>query len=98
MVNLSINKPKALKVISIVTFIEIIASVAWPIKMTYKQILGLGALIIWAISAIPFIYYTIFIIFLARYSKREAEDQNIGLVIFFNLLPIVLGVYFFDLA
>lgn len=98
MVNLSINKPKVLKVISIVTFIEIIASVAWPIKMTYKQILGLGALVVWAIFAIPFIYYTIFIIFLARYSKREAEDQNIGLVIFLNLLPIVLGIYVFDLA
>jgi hypothetical protein len=98
MVNLSINKPKVLKVISIVTFIEIIASVAWPIKMTYKQIPGLGALVVWAIFAIPFIYYTIFIIFLARYSKREAEDQNIGLVIFLNLLPIVLGIYVFDLA
>jgi hypothetical protein len=45
-----------------------------------------------------FIYYTIFIIFLARYSKREAQDQNIGIVIFFNLLPIILITYFFNFA
>lgn len=98
MINLSINKAKAIKLFSIITFIEIIISIAWPIKITSERNLELGSLIIWAISAMAFIYYTIFIIFLARYSKREAQDQNIGIVIFFNLLPIILITYFFNFA
>lgn len=92
------SKAKTLKILSVVTFLEVITSVAWPIQMTYKQPLGPAALLLYAIFAIPFIYYTLFIIFLARYAKRDADDQNIGLVIFFNVLPIIAGIYLFDLA
>jgi len=94
MVNLQINKARALKVISIITFIELIISVAWPIEIISTHPVGLGVFVVIPIFAIAFIYYAIFIIFLSRYSKKAADDQNIGTVIFFNVLPVIAAILF----
>ncbi|PWK80615.1 hypothetical protein LX99_01084 [Mucilaginibacter oryzae] len=92
------SKAKTLKVLSIITFLEIIGMIAWPIILGWGQLFSAAGAVLAAIFAIPLIYYVIFVIFLARYAKREPEDQNIGLVIFLNVLPIIFMVYLLDLA
>lgn len=94
MVNLSINKAKVLKFISVVAFIELIAAVVWPVEIISTHPPGLGVFVVMPVFVIAFIYYAIFIIFLSRYSKKAAEDQNIGVVIFFNVLPVIAAIFF----
>jgi hypothetical protein len=94
---LEMSKVKALKVLSIITVIEIIGMVVWPIQIGWGQVLGPAGKLLFEIFTIPFIYYVAFLIFLSRYAKKKTEDQNIGLVIFFNVMPIVGLVYLLDL-
>lgn len=90
------NKAQTLKVLSIITFLEIIAMVVWPIVTGWGQLIGPAGLLLAVIFVFPLIYYVVFLVFLSRYAKREAQDQNIGLVIFFNILPIIGLLYVLD--
>lgn len=91
------SKAKTLKVLSVITFLEIIGMIAWPVILGWGQLQSAAGILLAAIFAVPLIYYVIFTIFLARYAKREPEDQNIGLVIFLNVLPIIFLVYILDI-
>ncbi|WP_184545842.1 hypothetical protein [Mucilaginibacter sp. FT3.2] len=83
------NKTKALNIISVISMLELLVSVAWPAYIIGTRNVGLGIFGIGAIAAILVIYYLIFIVFVSRYSKREPEKQNIGLVVLLNMLPFI---------
>lgn len=90
------SKAKTLKVLSVITILEIIGMVVWPIITGWGQLIGPAGLLLAVIFVFPFIYYIAFLIFLSRYAKRETQDQNIGLVIFFNVVPIIGLLYVLD--
>ncbi|WPV00061.1 hypothetical protein SNE26_29040 [Mucilaginibacter sp. cycad4] len=89
-------KAKTLKVLSVITFLEIIGMLIWPIILGWGQLMSSAGLLLSVIFIFPLIYYVVFIIFLSRYAQREAQDQNIGLVIFLNVLPVMVLLYVLD--
>lgn len=92
------SKAKTLKALYIFTILEAVGMIAWPIKLGWGQLISVAGALLAAIFVIPFIYYVIFALFLSlNYSKRKAEDQNIGLMIFLNVLPVVLLLYILDI-
>jgi hypothetical protein len=90
------SKAKTLKVLSVITILEIIGTVVWPIVTGWGQLIGPAGLLLAVIFVFPIIYYIVFLVFLSRYTKREKEDQNIGLLVFFNILPIAGLLYVMD--
>jgi len=90
------SKIKTLKVLSVITFLEIIGMVAWPVILGWGQLIGPAGKLLFTIFIFPFFYYIAFLIFLSRYAKREKDDQNIGLVIFLNVAPIIGLLYVLD--
>jgi hypothetical protein len=92
------SKAKTLNVLFIITILEVIGMIAWPIILGWGQLIGPAGILLAVIFAVPFAYYIIFAIYLRRYySKRKAEDQNLGLMMFLNVLPIILLVYILDI-
>jgi uncharacterized membrane protein YhaH (DUF805 family) len=90
------SKAKTLKVLSVITILEIIGMVAWPVILGWGQLIGPAGKLLLTIFLLPFIYYIAFFIFLSRYVKREKDDQNIGLLIFSNVVPIIGLLYVLD--
>ncbi|SEO76952.1 hypothetical protein SAMN05192574_112123 [Mucilaginibacter gossypiicola] len=91
------SKAKTLKALSVITFLEIIAMVAWPVILGWGQLIGPAGKLLFTIFILPFFYYIGFLIFLSRYAKREKDDQNIGLIIFSNIIPIIGLLYVLDI-
>jgi len=83
------KKSTLLNVIAVGTLIELLSFIILPF-VVLKNSMELGAVVLGFIFIVLIIYYTAFVFFLARYSKREPERQNIGLVIFLNLLPLII--------
>ncbi|QEM14099.1 hypothetical protein [Mucilaginibacter rubeus] len=90
------SKAKTLKVLSFITILEIAGMVAWPVILGWGQLIGPAGKLLFTIFLLPFFYYIAFLIFLPRYAKREKEDQNIGLMIFLNVIPIIGLLYVLD--
>jgi hypothetical protein len=90
------SKAKTLKVLSVITILEIIGMVAWPVILGWGQLIGPAGKLLFTIFLLPFIYYIAFFVFLSRYAKREKNDQNIGLLIFSNVVPIIGLLYVLD--
>ncbi len=88
------KKIGAVDVIAIITFIELIASIVLPFVVINNG-MELGAIIIGFVFVTLIIYYAIFIMFLSRYSKRKLEEQNIAVLIFLNLLPLIIYALLF---
>lgn len=86
------NKAGALRLILIITCIELLASIVWPAYILSTQNLELGALIIGVIFAILIIYYLVYLIFIIRYSRRNPMGQSISLAVLLNVLPIIFYV------
>ncbi|MEO3404271.1 hypothetical protein AAFN85_10230 [Mucilaginibacter sp. CAU 1740] len=92
------SKAKTLNVLFIITILEVVGMIAWPIILGWGQLLGPAGILLAVIFAVPFVYYILFAAYLTRYySKRKPEDQNIGLVVFLNVLPIIFLVYILDI-
>ena len=90
------SKAQTLKVLSVITFFEIVGMVVWPIILGWGQLMSSAGLLLFTIFLLPFIYYIGFFVFLSRYVKRENNDQNIGLLIFSNVVPIIGLLYVLD--
>jgi uncharacterized membrane protein YhaH (DUF805 family) len=90
------SKAKTLKVLSVITILEIIGMVAWPVILGWGQLIGPAGKLLFTIFLLPFIYYIAFFVFLSRCAKREKDDQNIGLLIFSNVVPIIGLLYVLD--
>lgn len=90
------SKAQTLKVLSVITFLEIVGMVIWPIVLRWGRLRSSAGLLLSVIFVFPLIYYIIFMIFLSRYAQRDVQDQNIGLVIFLNVLPVVVLLYVLD--
>ncbi|QEM05655.1 hypothetical protein DIU31_019830 [Mucilaginibacter rubeus] len=90
------SKAQTLKVLSVITFLEIVGMVVWPIILGWGQLMSSAGLLLSVIFVFPLIYYVVFIIFLSRYAQRDVQDQNIGLVIFLNVLPVIALLYVLD--
>lgn len=90
------SKAKTLKILSVITVLEIIGMIIWPIILGWGQLVSFAGLLLSVIFVFPLIYYVVFMIFLSRYAQREAQDQNIGLVIFLNVLPVIVLLYVLD--
>ena len=90
------SKAQTLKVLSVITFFEIVGMVVWPIILGWGQLMSSAGLLLSVIFVFPLIYYVVFIIFLSHYAQRNVQDQNIGLVIFLNVLPVIVLLYVLD--
>ncbi|MFS2187335.1 hypothetical protein ACCC92_11725 [Mucilaginibacter sp. Mucisp84] len=90
------SKAQTLKVLSVITFLEIVGMVVWPIILGWGQLMSSAGLLLSVIFVFPLIYYVVFIIFLSHYAQRNVQDQNIGLVIFLNVLPVIVLLYVLD--
>ncbi|AYL98966.1 hypothetical protein [Mucilaginibacter celer] len=91
-------KTKTLNVLFIIAILEVIGMIAWPVILGWGQLIGPAGKLLAAIFALPFVYYIIFAGYLkGYYSKRKPEDQNIGLMVFLNVLPLIFLVYILDI-
>ncbi|MET3502974.1 hypothetical protein ABIC45_004611 [Mucilaginibacter rubeus] len=90
------SKAQTLKILSVITFLEIVGMVVWPIILGWGQLMSSAGKLLFTIFLLPFIYYIGFFVFLSRYVKRENNDQNIGLLIFSNVVPIIGLLYVLD--
>lgn len=92
------NTAKALRVILIITCIQLIICVVWPIYLFYTENLGLGVFAIGFIFVTLIFYYLVYLVFLTRYIETKPVEPKFGLVIFFNILPITIYalIFLFD--
>jgi len=79
---------KTARLFLIIGYIEIFFCVAYPIYISLTQNLELGALVIWFIFFVLFLYYA----FLCGWVNRigNKAEERVGLLIFLNILPILL--------
>lgn len=60
------SKAQTLKVLSVITLLEIVGMVIWPIILGWGQLRSSAGLLLSVIFVFPLIYYVVFIIFLSR--------------------------------
>ncbi|SDD65822.1 hypothetical protein SAMN05216464_102201 [Mucilaginibacter pineti] len=92
------NTAKALKVILIITCIQLLIFIAWPIYIFSTENLGLGVFGIGFIFASLMIYYLVYLVSLTRYIETKPIEPKVGSRIFFNILPIIIYalIFLFD--